>query len=285
LVLQHQAVRLLAVAGLAVALLGGPASAQFAGNSDGFAPDGTPRMQVELSPYVWLPDSNVKISLGPRGNINGDLISGGVDTGVPNSTSLNDTLHPSFMGLGLLRYGPWSAELDLDWVSASGTKEVIGPLGNWRGLTSSVTLFRTAPGVGYEVFKGEVGGIPVTADARVGFAVFSWTEKLTSEIFPTGVNTNGTFVQPWLGTRVSFYPGTDWRIEIGALGQGFGVDNGSWGWGASAMVAYSVTSRMDVTGGFRAINTSRNNPGALGVETRKLDVTSYGPLVGVGFRF
>ena len=40
-----------------------------------------------------------------------------------------------------------------------------------------------------------------------------------------------------------------WR----AMAEGFGVDGGVWGWGASALVSYSVTRWLDVTGGIRAL--------------------------------
>jgi hypothetical protein len=42
------------VLGLA-GLVSGPVTAQFFSNKDGYTADGTYRVQVELSPYVWLP--------------------------------------------------------------------------------------------------------------------------------------------------------------------------------------------------------------------------------------
>ena len=37
------------------------------------------------------------------------------------------------------------------------------------------------------------------------------------------------------------------------MAEGFGVNGGVWGWGASALVSYSITRWLDVTGGFRAL--------------------------------
>lgn len=279
---RRQTVCVLALAGLAATVCVGQASAQFAGNSDGYAPDGSYRLQVELTPYLWLPATSTNFSLGPRGGINGST-----STGLPTAAQLANTLHGAFMGFGLLRYGPWSTELDLDWVTASAGKTATGPLGNTLHLSTSATLLRIAPGFGYEAVRGEIAGMPVTVDARAGFAVFTRSDKISALEVPTGVSDSGSFVQPWLGTRVSLYPGTDWRIDIGALGQGFGVNGGSWGWGASLMAAYSVTSWMDVTGGFRALSTSRSDHGTgpFGSGTRSLNLTAYGPVLGVGFRF
>jgi len=39
---------------IVVAFLADPALAQFSA-LDGYAPDGTPHVQVELTPYIWLP--------------------------------------------------------------------------------------------------------------------------------------------------------------------------------------------------------------------------------------
>jgi hypothetical protein len=258
------------------------ASAQFAGNSDGYNSDGSYRVQVDLTPYFWLPASNASVSLGPRGGI-----TGSTSTGVPTASQLANTVHGAFMGFGLLRYGPFSTELDIDWVTASAGKTAMGPLGNTLHLSTSLTLFRIAPGLGYEVVRSDIGGMPVTVDARVGFAAFTYSDKIGSLEFPTGVSDSGSFVQPWLGTRVSLYPGTKWRIELGALAQGFGVGGGSWGWGASAIASYAVNRWLDVSAGFRALNTSRyaEDVGPLGSGKRSLNLTAYGPIFGVGFRF
>ena len=86
---------------------------------------------------------------------------------------------------------------------------------------------------------------------------------------------------------MSLYPGTDWRIELGALGQASGGGGGSRGRGASLMVSYSVTTWMDATDGFLALSSSRveNDTGLRGRNTRTFDSTSCGPIVGVGFSF
>jgi hypothetical protein len=54
--------------------------------------------------------------------------------------------------------------------------------------------------------------------------------------------------QPWLGFRADFYPWRDWRFELGADAEGFGVDGGVWGWGASGLVSCSIADWLDVTG-------------------------------------
>ena len=67
-------------------------------------------------------------------------------------------------------------------------------------------------------------------------------------------------------------------FELAAIAEGFGVNGGVWGWGASALVSYSITSWLDVTGGIRALSSRDRRNGSL-------DITAYGPVLGFGFRF
>ena len=260
-----------------------PASAQFSAR-DGYAPDGSYKLQFEVTPYLWLPATSASYSIGLRGGTSG---SGG--TGIPSAAELRDSLHGAFMGFGLVRYGPWSGEIDIEWVSASQGKQLTtSRLGVPVNLSLSASYVRVAPGIGYQVISTEVAGMPMTVDARVGFAWLSWNAKIGSERDLLGsASDNGSFVQPWLGTRLSIYPARDWRVDIAALAQGFGAGNGSWGWGASAIASYAATDWLTVSGGFRALNSSRNddNAGITGTGKRSLNFTAYGPILGVGFRF
>jgi outer membrane protein OmpA-like peptidoglycan-associated protein len=101
------------------------------------------------------------------------------------------------------------------------------------------------------------------------------------------VSGSGNFIQPWLGTRIDFIPAPNWRIEVAGLVQGMGVDNGSWGWGASAIISYAINGWFDVDAGYRALNSERNqgNRDTPGAAKRSLDLTAYGPVFGVSFRF
>ena len=274
---------LIPAAGCLVAVLcSTQARAQFSGK-DGYAPDGSYRPQFELSPYLWLPATSASFSLGPRGQITGS--SG---AGVPTAREVANFLHGAFMGFGLVRYGPWSGEIDIQWVDASQGKSFqsdrLGPI----NVSASASYVRVAPGFGYEIYSNSVAGMPLTVDARAGFAWFEWSAKIGSERnLLGGLSESGSFVQPWLGARGTLYPSQDWRLELGLLAQGFGVSGGSWGWGASILASYSVTTWLDITGGFRAIRSARyeTEAGITGRGNRSLDFTAYGPVLGVGFRF
>ena len=236
---------------------------------------------MELTPYVWLPAAHANINLGPN-----DFISASRSTGVPSAAEITSSLHGAFMGYGLARYGPWSAEMDVDWVAAtSNNKVVAGPLGRSSFITASASLVRVAPGFGYQVMNSAVASIPLTIDVRTGFSWFHWNSTISSGI--PSLNGGSSFVQPWLGTRFALYPAPRWRITLDALAQGFGVGGGSWGWATTLVAAYAVTDWIDVGGGIRALKTSREetNAGLLGLGKRSLDIVSYGPIAGVGFRF
>jgi hypothetical protein len=264
-----------------LALVCAPVSAQLSAN-DGYSTDGSYKLQVEITPYIWLPATETKFDLGPNSRI-----SGSVGSGIPTAAQLASSLHGAFMGYTLVRYGPWSAELDFDWVEVSSNNKVVaGPLGRSVPISAGASIVRVAPGFGYQVVNSAVVGMPVTVDVRAGFAFFHWDASISSG--PPSLNGSSSFVQPWLGARVALYPAPQWRVTLDAAAQGFGVSGGSWGWGAGLLVAYAVTDWMDVSGGFRALKSSRvedNKAPGGGIGSRIFDLLAYGPILGVGFRF
>jgi hypothetical protein len=264
-----------------------PARAQYFSNQDGYTDNGAYRVQVELSPYLWLPATSGKIGFARQAVAN--HISGNFSSSVPSISSLASTLHFSFMGASLLRYGPYSAEMDLQYINASQSKTLLTTAsGAVLRVNAKASYVRIAPGVGYQVFTGDIHGVPVSADARAGFAYFTHSQTLKGEGSLTGeVSDDGDFIQPWLGGRVDIILAPRWRIEIGALTQGLGVSGGSWGWGTSVIGSYAFSDRFAADAGFRALSTdrtqgSRDTPGA---SNRSLSITAYGPVLGVSFRF
>jgi hypothetical protein len=264
----------------------GLSSAAWAGVSaeDGYAADGAYRVNVEIDPYVWLPAVNGNIKLG-----NGATVSGG--SGVPTVSDLTTKLTGAFMGAGLVRYGPYSAEIDIQYVGVSEDRGISPDIfGEPRSRHLDASLVRVAPGMGYEVYKGALGIVPATLDARVGFAVF--LQNMTLDFDRTGIlgrerfasfSEGNDFVQPWAGFRADIYPWQRWRFEVGALAQGFGVGGGVWGWGASATATWAATDWLNLIIGFRALSTARDFGSSR--LFRSTQLTVYGPLVGVGFTF
>jgi len=262
------------------------AHAQYFSNHDGFTDSGGYRIQTELMPYLWLPATSGKVGFS-RQAIN-NRFSGGFSSAVPSASQLADSLHFSFMGAGVMRYGPYSTELDMQYVNGSQSKDIptrIGP-----GLRGKIyaSYFRIAPGLGYQVYSGDIIGIPASADARIGFAYFTYNASLKGEGRLAGeVKSNGDFVQPWLGGRMDFVPSPRWRIELGALVQGLGVENGSWGWEASLIGSYAFNDWLSGDLGFDALSSEREsgNRDTSASEARTLELTAYGPVFGVSLRF
>jgi hypothetical protein len=269
------------------AMAAGSAKAQYFTNKDGYTADGAYRVQVELSPYIWLPATSGHVGFASAQVAN--RISGNFSTSVPSASELADSLHAAFMGAGLVRYGPYSGELDIQYVDASQSKTVFtGPGGVVLRINASSSLVRVAPGFGYQVYSGDLAGVAVSADARVGFAYFSTSSSLKGEASLSGkVSDSSSFVQPWIGGRFSVFPSPRWRVELGALLQGLGVDGGSLGWGASLIGSYAMTDWAALNLGFRALASKRDigDDDARVSGQRSLSLTAYGPVLGVSFRF
>lgn len=251
---------------------------------DGYGPNGTYRVHVDLVPYVWLPAVSGEVKLGNGASAN-------INQGVPSVSDITSKLKGAFIGAGLVRYGPWSAEIDIQYIAADENKNLpTGFLGISRSLQVSELLVRVAPGFGYQVYNGALGQIPTTVDVRAGFSYFASNAELELNANgPLGrqristVSANGSFVQPWLGFRADIYPWPRWRFELGALVQGFGVDGGVWGWGTSLTASWAATHWLNLIGGFRALNTGRNLDSSAVVHS--LSLTGYGPVLGMEFTF
>src|SRR5256885_1312933 len=98
---------------LAFTLCGGQARAQFS-SRDGYSESGEYRVQVEITPYLWLPATSGTARIG--GSFVGRDVS--FDSGPPSIADLAHSLHGAVVAYGLVRYGPWSAELDFQWIDA-----------------------------------------------------------------------------------------------------------------------------------------------------------------------
>lgn len=268
-------------------LVSQPARAQYFSNRDGYTNTGAYRVQVELDPYLWWPGFSGSVHFADP--IVNDQRPGSLNTGLLSPSLLVNILHAAFMGAGIVRYGPYSAEVDLQYLSVSQSKDLPpGPEGATLRVNSALQLLRIAPGLGYQVYAGDVYGIPTSVDARAGFSYLVTWQTYTGEADLAGrsASASPSFVQPWLGTRVYFIPAPRWRIELGAIVQGFGVDGGSWGWGASGIVSYAINEWATVNVGARALETERFGLGRTSFgQHRSMSLITYGPVIGVGFRF
>ena len=240
----REARRLAVYAGALIAgLATGTASAQEFSNKDGYAPDGSYRVQVELTPYLWLPWLNATVGLNrPAGT--------DISINRPRVTiaDLASTLNGAFVAQGLVRYGPWSAELDFDWIAASQSKTfpaLVGARQDTLNLHDSVIY--VAPGFGYRIIPGFAPDT-VSIDLRAGFSYVATSASASfDQSREGGADTSYDFVQPWLGFRADYYPSPRWRIELVSALTGLGVDGGVWGWNGRLSASYLITRWLDAS--------------------------------------
>jgi outer membrane protein OmpA-like peptidoglycan-associated protein len=271
--------------GLCFAVAIKPAHAQYFSDHDGYTDSGAYRVQLEVSPYLWLPATSGAVGFAREGFA--DHFSGEFSSSVPPVGEIASHLHFSFMGDTVLRYGPYSGEVDLQYVDAFAGKTRFTPDGPLRVHTNA-SYVRLAPGFGYQVYGGDIFRIPTSVDARIGFAYFTHWEDLKGEGNLVGeVGGSGNFIQPWAGTRIAFIPAPSWRIEVAGLVQGFAVNGGGWGWGASAVLSYAVTDWFALDAGYRALSTDRHMGDFFVHDAtggRTLNFTAYGPVAGMSLR-
>ena len=257
---------------------------------DGYGPDGAYQVHVELDGAAWI--------AGTRGDVK---LDGGAEVpvgqGVPPLSQLANDLTGAFVGSALLRYGPWSAVLNADHVGltrVTGLSPTAYGLSRYltlsRTLTTDSTMARVAPGIGYQVFNGLAGPLPMTLDVQAGLAWLGTSEALTLRVTAPlgysrsiGTSGGGGLLQPWTGLRADLYPAPRWRITLGAMAQGFGVDGGVWGWGADATLTWAATRWLNLFAGFHALESEDNYPKGKAVQSVRL--TELGPLFGIGLTF
>jgi len=271
---------ILAVAGVAVGgLTAGPAAAQFSAR-ESYTPDGAYQFSVELTPYLFLPAVDARIGLKRS------AFDASVSQGIPSIARILSSLRMAFIGDALVRYGPYSAEIDIQYVDAFQKRKFPpGPLGREVTLKNDVSMVRVAPGIGYQMLPTDADS-HLTLDARAGFQYFSTDVSSGFENSPFGgISRSTSTAEPWLGLRGTYYASPDWRIVSEVAATGFSVNGGSWGWNGRLAVSYLIASWFDVSLGFFAMQTNEPNGGGLAREARSLHLLSYGPVLAVGFRF
>ncbi len=278
----HHARWLAFAAGTVLALLAArPAAAQFSAR-EGFTTDGAAHWSFEVSPYLFLPNVSANIGLA---HPSGYDVS--INQNRPTVSQLFATLTGAFVADSLVRYGNWSGELNVFYVAAAVGKYFPPRLPNGSGanLRSTVSGVLVEPGFGYQVLPTDASS-KVALDARVGFTYNSVDATAGFDRSPLGgVDHYSSFVQPWIGGRLSYYPSTRWRLVTEAALTGLGVDGGAIGWNARFSVSYLVTKWFDVLLGYAATQTRRDSDTGLNGDNRSLNLLAYGPVVALGFRF
>jgi hypothetical protein len=270
------------VMALLFGLLGAhPAMAQFSA-TEGLSSSGAPQLTAELQPFVWLPATSASIGLNrPPGT---DLV---VNLPRPTIADVAGSLDGAFSCACLVRYGNWSGEVTVEYVGLH-TSEFVAPIlpgGTGATLNNHLRVFYIQPGIGYRVLPNSSLS-DVSLDLRAGF---SYSDVSVSASFAKdrfgGVTRTSDFIQPWIGERLDYYPTPKWRLENTFALTGLGVSGGAVGWNARAGVSYLVAKWFDVSAGYFASQTYKNQTDGPNGEVRNLNLMQYGPYMAVGFRF
>lgn len=252
---------------------------QFNGN-DGLTDAGSPKWQFELTPFLWLPNTNAKIGLGRAPGLDPS-----VNLPRPTLADVIGKLDFAADCACLVRYGDWSGEVNFLYVAVSATKPVMPlPRGPTALVNSKVSLFLIAPGVGYRVVRATPTN-PFSMDVRAGFAyndVSADANFQGSRLARSGSHSSN-FVQPWIGERMNYIISPKWRIDHTFALTGLGVD-GVVGYNGNIGLAYLVSSGFDLSAGYAVDQINRNNTGRTGLNN-SVSLFEYGPYVAAGFRF
>ncbi len=265
----------------AITLTGHSAHAQFSAR-EGFTADGTAHWSFEFSPYVYLPNISANIGLAhPPG------FDVSINRGRPTLAQLVTSLTGAFVGYTVTRYGNWSAELNVLYVGLDAKKSFPPVLPGGAGVTlkSSGTMVFVSPGIGYRVLPTDPSS-NFALDLRAGF-IYNYLDVSANfeESRLGGISKSYSFVQPWVGTRLSYYPSPKWRLSADLALTGMGVDGGAIGWNGRLQVSYLIASWIDVTLGYQAVQTLRHRTLEPDGTNRSINVLTYGPVAAVGFRF
>lgn len=286
----------LALAALTIAAAAGPALAQTAipdQPPSGPAPLETrePRLLASIAPYAWMP------------GLSGDITLRGADIQVDQSfldiAEESDTLiglmgdvDLSFGRLVFNFNGAWArtgfddepvrfaagsgeadVELEMAWIEFAGGYRVLdrplGPADPSRRFT----------------LDGLVGGRVTVLEVDARFTASEASTFSSGETLPAGASVkksaSETWVEPFIGARISADLSDHWRFQVRGDVGGFGAGS-DFAWQAAALFGYRwPLNNWDLTlfAGYRALGQDYDNGDF------EWDVVTHGPLLGLQFTF
>ena len=222
-----------------------PAQAQFS-TRDGYAPDGTYKVSVELTPYLFLPNLDATVGMNRPASVPG----GGGTTSYnvfrdahTVASHLRENLIAGFLGYGLVRYGPFSLEANTQYISGQRTTPINTPLPNLPvvNMVTRTSFMAVSPGLGYQVWPQDANS-QIGVDVRAGAAVYQvWSTVGLGNLADAQASSSPGYVQPWAGARITYVPFPDWRITADAAMTGMGAAGGAWGWNGRINVSYLIS--------------------------------------------
>ncbi len=221
----------------------------------------TSAWNFELSPYLAMSSISGTSAIGRAGaseiDLNFDQISDALEFGV---AAHFEALHNSGWGL-------W---LDYNYVSLGGSQS--GPLGNSLKIDIKQSIFE---GLGMYRQNLSNGSIDYMAGVR------SWRMKITTDFLTQG-KIDESWVDFIVGARWTQNLSENWKFTLrGDIGAGDSDFTAT----AAAGFRYNINEYLDLDIQYKAlwVDYETGTPNRVG--HFKYDTTTYGPIVGINFKF
>ncbi|MBP1749859.1 MAG: hypothetical protein H6Q52_2398 [Deltaproteobacteria bacterium] len=244
------------------------------GNAPG---SGEQKWQVEITPYFWA------------ASLAGDVTIKGLDTHINESfTDIAKYIDSGGMLHLEARKGNWGFFADGMYLKLSDSGSSSGQLGFLSG-DATIEEWIVELGGFYRIGRWSLGDSKETRlslDA-LGGARYWWVKGSLDFSAPnlaifTDNSKSKEWVDPFIGLRAQANLTRNLSFHLrGDIG-GFGVGS-DFSWNAYGLFGYTFTPSISAYLGYRALAV--NYESGSGSSKFKYDVTMYGPVMGMGFRF
>jgi hypothetical protein len=170
-------------------------------------------------------------------------------------------------------YGPWSLMLDPTYLKL--TADDVGRFN--IDVTSKIWL--VDGGVFYRIFMANPNNQLFTLELLGGARYAGFNNTIDFQRFGS-LSSDVNSVAPIFGGRAKYYFNDYLGLWLRGDGGGFSVDHMKSTWEIAGGIDYNVTPNFDIGIGYRALNLNINSG-----TNSNVDMTIYGPLIGVSFNF
>lgn len=220
------------------------------------------RLRIQLSVYAWL------------SSITNDVTTSRSEstTDVAFSDLISALDFANFAHLEIQK-GKWGMFSELDFVKLSHDAEFRNPMGIPFKIGADLVLKQTMIELGaFRSFEGKRVGLDALLGARYS--------RIDSDVNvgPLGASISKDWVDPMVGARLRFKIADRWNASLRGDFAGFGTGS-ELTTNAVAVISYTISDRYDVGFGYRYMDVKYET------DRLDLDMTTYGPVVGMNIRF
>ena len=238
------------------------------------APQGD-KWEVEVTPYFWA------------ASLRGDVMVKGLDANLNLSfLDLAEYLDVGGMAHMEIRKGDWGIFTDGMYMKLSATGDAVAPRAGLVGGNVKIEEWIVELGGMYRIGQWTPDERKVSLDVLGGGRYWDLKGTLNFSAPAVGFyfdnNKSKDWVDPFVGLRMTANLTRDFYFQARADVGGFGVGS-DFSWNASGIFGYSFTPSVNAWMGYRGMMV--NYESGSGSNKFKYDVTMYGPVMGVGFKF